>query len=146
MVDIQKGAFSFRSYQIPQFSFNELPSNATSEILRFDFSPSGKFKKDSSEFELSLKLRVFVVQNEQEFTTVELFFKSYFIFKDVTNLSEIPPYFYINSTAIIFPYIRAFISTLSLQANYFEVIVLNLLNLSGLEKPLRENTTEVLNF
>ena len=50
--------------------------------------------------------------------------------------------FYKNSLAIIFPYIRAFISTLTLQSNA-GLIILPTLNLTHLEKPFRENTKEV---
>ncbi|MBK7039827.1 MAG: protein-export chaperone SecB [Bacteroidetes bacterium] len=54
-------------------------------------------------------------------------------------LVEIPTFFYKNCIAIIFPYLRAFLSTLTLQANV-KPLILPLMNLSGLEKPLIENT------
>ena len=45
-----------------------------------------------------------------------------------------------NSIAILFPYVRAFVSTLTLQAN-IKPILLPTLNLSSLQDILRENTT-----
>lgn len=58
------------------------------------------------------------------------------------ELKDIPDFFYANSIAIIFPYIRAFVSTLTLQAN-IPPIVLPTLNLSQLRTILRDNTQEV---
>lgn len=40
------------------------------------------------------------------------------------KFEEIPSYFYANSIAIIFPYVRAFISTVTLQANIDENLFL----------------------
>lgn len=53
-----------------------------------------------------------------------------------------PSYFYRNSIAIVFPYIRAFISTVTLQAN-IPPIILPTMNLTSLEIPLKQNTTNV---
>ena len=54
-------------------------------------------------------------------------------------LEEIPGFFYPNSLAIIFPYVRAFVSTITLQANVHPVM-LPTLNLIGLTEELRSNT------
>ena len=63
-----------------------------------------------------------------------------FKFKENISLAEIPNFFYPNSIAILFPYVRAFVSTLTLQAN-IKPILLPTLNLSSLQDILRENTT-----
>ena len=62
------------------------------------------------------------------------------MFNGSTSIEDIPEYFYPNSIAIIFPYIRAFVSTLSLQANV-KPIVLPTINLIGLTNELKENTS-----
>lgn len=56
--------------------------------------------------------------------------------------NEIPDYFYANSLAIIFPYIRAFVSTITLQSN-MHPIVLPTVNLMGLSEKLKRNTDVV---
>lgn len=56
--------------------------------------------------------------------------------------NEIPNYFYANSLAIIFPYIRAFVSTITLQSN-MHPIVLPTVNLMGLSEKLKRNTDVV---
>ena len=65
-----------------------------------------------------------------------------FKFSSAIQIEEIPSYFYRNAIAIVFPYIRAFISTLTLQANT-RLLKLGLMNLSALEKPLKENTVVI---
>jgi preprotein translocase subunit SecB len=54
-------------------------------------------------------------------------------------IESIPEYFYPNSLAIVFPYVRAFVSTLSLQANVHPII-LPTVNLMGLTEQLKKNT------
>jgi len=62
-----------------------------------------------------------------------------FKFTNVSSLEEIPSYFYRNSVAILFPYLRAYISIITNQANT-PPLVLPTMNLVSLEKPLKENT------
>ena len=64
---------------------------------------------------------------------------AWFEFQDVERIEDIPDYFYANSIAILFPYVRAFVSTLTLQANV-PPMVLPTLNLFPLQKILQENT------
>jgi len=66
--------------------------------------------------------------------------KAIFDFDDDAKEAGIPDYFYKNSIAIVYPFIRSFISSLTLQANV-KLILLPTMNLSSLEAPLKENTT-----
>lgn len=79
--------------------------------------------------------------NEIETQLVEIDCHSEFVFSEQIELCNIPSFFYPNSIAIIFPYIRAFISTLSLQAN-MNPIILPTMNLTSLQEELRNNTIE----
>lgn len=65
-----------------------------------------------------------------------------YMFKGVNSIEEIPAFFYNNAIAILFPYIRAFVSTVTLQAN-IKPILLPTLNLSDLQDRLKENTRNV---
>lgn len=58
------------------------------------------------------------------------------------KLEEIPTFFYPNSLAILFPYVRAFVSTLSLQANV-RPVMLPTINLMGLTDRLRAQTIQI---
>ena len=58
------------------------------------------------------------------------------------QIADIPEYFYPNSLAIVFPYVRAFVSTITLQAN-MQPVVLPTINLMGLTEELKEKTTVI---
>ena len=63
-------------------------------------------------------------------------------FQKEIEFADIPPYFYSNSIAILFPYVRAFISNLSLQAN-FPPMILPTMNLSDLGEELKAHTQAI---
>ena len=85
------------------------------------------------EFEVSVRCK----QTDTEVICV--FCEASFSFCDQISFEQIPEYFYPNSVAIIFPYIRAFVSTISLQANV-NPIVLPTINLTGLTGELKRQT------
>jgi preprotein translocase subunit SecB len=139
MIETQKASFSFETFKVPKFSYNE--ENQTGADLKIGFMPSGKFHSSKGEFELTL---LFITTDATELDRVifELTSIAVFKFDSKIKLESIPSFFYKNAIAIMFPYVRAFISTLTLQANT-KILNLSLLNLSNLEKPLIENTVEL---
>jgi hypothetical protein len=112
-----KAVFKFENFKVTHFQFNE----PAKDILDLNISliPSGLYFKSKGVFEVCI-----------DFTAD---------FEEGTDYDNIPDYFYLNSIAIVYPYLRAFISNLTLQANH-QPLVLPVLNLTGLEKPLKENT------
>lgn len=70
---------------------------------------------------------------------INILCKACFVFKEPVAFEEIPNYFYLNSIAILFPYIRAFVSIITLQAN-INALVLPTMNLASLQETLKENT------
>lgn len=80
--------------------------------------------------------------NPKEEVVVQLESIALFQMEDnVKTIDEIPDYFYANSIAIVYPYLRAFVSTLTLQSNA-KPMVLPTMNLSSLEGDLRKNTSQ----
>ena len=135
---MNKAAFSLKEYRFKKVSIDF--SKKISNELSIAFDPKGQFNSDNSTFELSIVFDAFNDNPDNSFVSIECI--SIFKFEDKINFEEIPTYFYRNSIAIIFPYIRAFISTVTLQAN-IPPIILPTMNLSSLEKPLRENTIQI---
>ena len=138
MLESQKASFSLENFKVPAFTYNE--GDEKNAEVKIGFSPQGTFNVKSEEYHLTLKISVKSADEDEmlfELTSVAIF-----KFNNVSKLTDIPPYFYKNAIAIVFPYIRAFISTLTLQANT-RLLKLGLLNLSKLEKPLIENTVEI---
>lgn len=136
---MEKTAFSFQNYYFTKARI-EFPKQTRNQ-LNVKFSPKGEFFKENSMFKLNLGVIVSSCENESETNIIEIDCHSEFIFSEKIDLCSIPGFFYPNSIAIVFPYIRAFISTLSLQAN-MKPIILPTMNLTSLQEELKNNTIE----
>lgn len=114
--------------------------DSLSSTLNLDLDPRGKFLSDKCEYELTFEFfakEPFAGGDDEGKQIIHIVCKATF----KLSTKNIPEYFYANSIAIIFPYLRAFISTVSLQANITPPIVLPTLNLSSLKDKLRDATT-----
>lgn len=131
-------AFRLVNYKFTKATLNfDIPKDAEFVI---DFKPSGKLKEIKGTYDLSFD--TIVKCEETDTIIVEVSCIAQFSFMDRIKFKEIPDFFYPNSLAILFPYIRAFVSTLSLQANSSPMI-LPTVNLMGLTEKLRDNTSVV---
>ena len=128
--------FTLKSYRFLQVSMDfETQEGAT---LSVSFDPNGEYCKATGEYKLRLITRVSSEEKEFISTTLQVVFG----FTEPIELSEIPDFFYPNCMAIVFPYVRSFLSTLSLQANV-PPIILPIINFSNLQGILKRNTKEV---
>lgn len=131
------------SFSLLRYSFDKVSidySLKSDTELSIKFEPKGVFKQeeDRSVFELTFVFLASDKGNTLPFINIEC--KAIFAFAEKITFEEIPSYFYANSIAILFPYVRAFVSTITLQANY-SPFVLPTMNLSSLEEPLKKNST-----
>lgn len=135
----------YAAFALEGFRFTEAHiwfyNKRNKEGFSLGFSPSGIYFAKDSRFELTFKVLVSTDQEEKD-KVLELTMVSNFKFSQPTKFEDIPPYFYKNSIAIIFPFVRSFASTLSLQANG-EMILLPTMNLTSLENPLKNSTVQV---
>lgn len=136
---MDKAAFSLEKYSFDKALIDFTISG--DRELEINFKPSGIFKQqnENSVFELKFIFEAKSKDISKPFVTIEC--NSIFHFANKITFDEIPSFFYVNSIAIIFPYVRAFVSTVTLQSNH-PPIILPTLNLSSLEQQLREKTTE----
>lgn len=104
-----------------------------------DINPSGSYNEETGEYTL-LFLFVGRFGEAEGAPRVETQCKALFKFGSPLKYEDIPSYFYANSIAIIFPYVRAFVSTVTLQAN-LQPVILPTYNLSALKDMLVEKTT-----
>ena len=131
----KKAAFSLEKYIFSKVNIDI--DNKKSNDLGVSFDPSGIFFSDESTYELKFIFNAFTEGCNSPFVSIECI--ANFRFENISSFDEIPTYFYRNSIAIIFPYVRAFISTVTLQSN-IPPVMLPTMNLSSLESPLKENT------
>lgn len=103
------------------------------------FLPSAIYRQQ--EGLMSLQLDVALKDtSDNDSTAIALLLEAVFTFEETPALADIPDYFYKNSIAIVYPYIRAFITNLTATAN-ITPLILPLLNLSVLEEELKKRTS-----
>lgn len=136
-----KALFSLVSYSFVKASLDlrGIPQSCEFTIA---FNPSGEYRQDKGEFLLKLECIVGYESSGENIQVVNVILEAVFKFKEAIAFENIPSYFYSNSMAIVFPYVRAFVGTLSLQANV-RPIVLPTLNISALNEALKNKTTVV---
>ncbi|MFC4723034.1 hypothetical protein ACFO5O_11930 [Geojedonia litorea] len=137
MAEAKKASFSFKAFRVPNFSYNDSENQEPELIL--DFNPTGKFNSKSGVFFLTLEFKGFEKGKENN-PIIQIKSISEFKFSKPLNSEEIPIYFFSNSIAIVFPYLRAFISNLTLQSNT-GVMMLGLMNFTGMGDDLKRNTS-----
>ncbi len=140
---MEPARFSFKRYSFTEahLSLTDIPNECG---ISLNFHPTGVFHCNTGIFSLTLDFTASYEKEQENVNFAKIVLNADFEFKDITSLGEVPDYFYPNSLAIVFPYIRAFISTLTLQANV-RPIVLPTMNLSSLKLEFRNNSTESTN-
>ena len=134
---MQKAAFSIINYQFDKVNIDL--TNHKSREVSLSFDTQGVFIKENSTYELIFSVKATTKDEVSPFVAVQC--KGIFKFENVFIIEEIPDFFYRNSIAILFPYVRAYVSLITTQANV-PGIILPTLNLSNLEEGLRKNTTQ----
>jgi len=128
-------AFRLKSYRFTRASFDfNLPEKSTLEV---EFNPKGTYHATSGEYYLNFEVQITCSEIKRQ--VIDITCIAEFTFGKGISIKDIPEFFYPNSLAIIFPYIRAFVSTISLQANV-RPIVLPTVNLTSLRTTLQKNT------
>ena len=141
MNETKKASFDFENYKINSFSFNDVDNDHSELSVKFE--PKGEYDTKSGLFILTFSFKAFLNDGKSELLNVIL--KANFKFREVVSLEDIPSYFYRNSIAIVFPYLRAFVTTLTAIGNT-KPLILPVLNLTGLEQPFKDNTKIIDNL
>lgn len=109
-----------------------------SENLQIDFKPTGVLNLSEKTFLLELNVKI---SDKESTLKIEVEFSGYFTFKD--SLEEhFENYLLANAPAIIFPYVRAYVTTLTSLSGITPVI-LPTMNLSGLKTQLQDNIKRI---
>ena len=134
-----KAAFSIKDYRFTKV-YIDLDKHDPAKSLDINFDTSGKFVKSESLFDLHFKIAVFD-NGRRDDPFIKLTCEGIFQFTNVSDLSDIPEFFFTNSVALLFPYVRAYLTIITTQANT-KGIMLPTLNLSALGSILKKNTSE----
>lgn len=132
--NLGKFFFSYTNIDVANFSNDE-------DEVDIKFNPSGEYFSDDNRFELTLEFKAYYGEENIDKPYVLVKLRAIFQFSDgVESFDELPEYFYKNSIAILYPYIRSYVSTLTLQAG-LNLLVLPTMNVSSLGELLKERTT-----
>ena len=134
---MEKASFSINNYLFDKVTLNL--ENQISKDVSLSFDTQGVFDDSDKTYELIFSVSAFNEEQTVENPFVKIRCRGTFVFENVQSLEDIPSYFYRNSIAILFPYVRAYISVISSQAN-IPGIILPTMNLTSLESELRTST------
>lgn len=135
---ISESSFSFVEYKIHKSTLI-LSDTEISRKMHFEINPSGEFV-DEDKFILSLDVHV---NDENHYFDVELEMRGTFMYK-ATDLERLIKFISINAPAIMFPYIRAYVSTLT-SLSGIPTIMMPTINMEPVGKQLLEIIKEKIN-
>lgn len=134
---MEKAEFSFEHYEFQKITI-DLTDKKQPEELSLIFEPFGSYDSVNKTFELTLNFKAIKVGTKKVRVFVSCI--SRFRFKDNIEFENLPDFFYPNSIAIVYPYIRSMVSTLTVQANTGFPMLLPTMNLMALKDTLKQNT------
>ncbi len=137
-MEVKKSEFSFLEFLIEESSISRKPLDEKGK-LSIDIMPYGIIDKSKNVFQLRLDVRVNESNDRFKSNIVAI---GLFLFNEISDASSLPDYFLINAPAIMFPYIRSYISALTALSG-MEAINLPLVRMANLAEKLKENITEV---
>ena len=129
--------FQFKNYKIVK-SYFEIKGDNPANAINLKFEPKGTISKENSCFKLQLGV---LIEDENKSLLIEVVIVADFYFDSDIIPEHLNQYFYINAPALLFPYVRAYISTLTTLSG-INAINLPTLNLTALGGQLKKNTIE----
>lgn len=136
-VEVYKSDFRLDNYLIKESSLKIKGEIEKDNTLSIDINPSGIKRKDK--FTLTLELEV---KDEKELFYAKLIIDAYFLFRESIPMERLGAFFTMNAPAIIFPYIRGYISMLT-SLSGCGTVLLPTLNLTSMGEKLAQNIKEV---
>lgn len=132
----QKASFQFLESLVRKSVFMRTPSdyNRDEEKNVFDIKPYGVLDIEEKQFQLTLSVTLTDLE-ERIYIEVDMMG----LFQYEGDEEEIKPFIYMNASAILFPYVRAYITTLTANSG-LSTVILPTMNLSSLKDELEFNT------
>jgi len=136
---MERASFRLVNYHFDKIVLNLENLKPNSEF-KIDFIPKGKYYSSTNKYLLEFTFNASI--DSSEIDNIHIHCVAEYEFRNISNKEDIPSFFYANSIAILFPYVRSFVSTITLQANV-KPLMLPTMNLSSLNGELANNTTVV---
>lgn len=123
--------FQFKGFSIKK-SLIEIIDSSNEDELSVKFRANGVLNKIENDFKLILEILV-----EGDTVNVEIVSEGYFSYENIKD-EDLGGFLFLNAPAILFPYLRAYISTLT-NLSGISPLTLPTLNLTSLRPQLEEN-------
>jgi len=140
MSEANKSEFKFSGFQILKSQIEKTDIEKVVSDLSIDFIPRGELNKGTKKFNLYLEVQI---SNSEKTFLINIIAVGFFEYSIESGDDKLKNYFYVNAPAILFPYIRAYISTLTNLSGYSPVN-LPTINFSFIADTLKRNTKELL--
>ncbi|HKK62728.1 MAG TPA: protein-export chaperone SecB [Bacteroidales bacterium] len=134
---MENSKFQFKGFNIIR-SLIEKKDARPAQKMSLSFNPRGLINKDESNFQLQLSVKI---GDENNVINIEIEAVANYSFDQQIGVETLDKLFYVNAPALLFPYIRAYISTLT-NLSGFEPVNLPTLNMTKLGSDLKKNTKE----
>lgn len=135
MKEVEKSGFQLRKFKILR-SLIELNEEDSDEEATIRFSPKGYIHRKESTFIMDLRINI----ESKSTMKIDITARAKFNFNRELSEQTISNYFFVNAPALIFPYVRAYVSALTALSGT-NVIILPTLNMTAIGNELKENTT-----
>lgn len=135
----QIAQFRFEGYKIVK-SLLEIKSTDISKDLSLNFDLSGIDNRSERTFKLTMTV---VISDKAGNLKAEICAIGQYQFDEGNDERQLGNFFNMNAPAILFPYVRAHIATLSTLCGLKTPLILPTLNLSGLAELLAKQTEKV---
>jgi len=130
--------FQFKGFIVRRSLIN-LNEGETPQQFTINFFPVGIIEENNSVFKLKLGVKI---EDKKKVLQIEVDAEADYFFDKEISKKQLDNFFYVNAPALLFPYIRAYISTLT-NLSGIKPITLPTLNLTELGVDLKENTSVV---
>ena len=131
---ITEAPFKFKDFIIAESSI-KLKPNTKGRTIDIEIKPSGVIYEEKKLFEIQLLINL----KSEDGLEVSVKMIGFFEFKGVVEKKDLKNYFYVNAPAIVFPYLRSYISALTALSGC-KTIILPPINIIPLGKDLEANT------
>lgn len=137
---VEKARFRFVEYLFKETSI-KLTGEDISDDVEFGIEPNGIFEEDNKMFILTLNV---LVKDKKSSLEVKMTVTGKFKY-ETNDIQELVPYLGFNAPAIIFPYIRAYITNITALGG-MTPIILPTLNMESVGKELLDKISSNKGF
>lgn len=134
-----KSHLNFINFVVPKFLFEKLPIEKEEDS--FEIKPQAVINREKGQFHINMDIEINDSENSFSLKMFAVGIFDYEVEKDEFLLT----FMSVNGPAIIFPYIRSFISSFT-SLSGFDTITLPTLNLSGFKEDILKNLIDVNDF